>query len=198
MIGYIKGKVIGSDSGIVILENNGIGYEIVCSGALFAKLVTDGAGEAYTYLQVREDGLTLFGFVSVAEKNMFLKLVTVSGVGPKMGIAILSQLNLNEVAIAIATSDLKRLSAVKGLGKKAAERIVLELREKVGAAELAGSANASANEPLVSATDGEEDAVVGLMSLGYTRAESVKAVKRARENGAATMEEMIMTALKSM
>jgi len=114
MIGYIKGKVIGSDSGVVILENNGIGYEIVCSGALFAKLVTDGAGEAYTYLQVREDGLTLFGFVSVAEKNMFLKLVTVSGVGPKMGIAILSQLNLNEVAIAIATSDLKRLSAVNG------------------------------------------------------------------------------------
>lgn len=84
MIGYIKGKVIHSEAGVILLENNGVGYELVCSGAAFARLVTDGAGEAYTYLQVKEDGLTLFGFVSMEEKNMFLKLTTVSGVGPKM------------------------------------------------------------------------------------------------------------------
>ena len=137
MIGYIKGKVIHSEAGVILLENNGVGYELVCSGAAFARLVTDGAGEAYTYLQVREDGLTLFGFVSMEEKNMFLKLTTVSGVGPKMGIAILSQMNINEIAVAIATSDVKGLCAVKGLGKKTAERIILELREKMGAAELA-------------------------------------------------------------
>ena len=132
MIGYIKGKVIHSEAGVILLENNGVGYELVCSGAAFARLVTDGAGEAYTYLQVREDGLTLFGFVSMEEKNMFLKLTTVSGVGPKMGIAILSQMNINEIAVAIATSDVKGLCAVKGLGKKTAERIILELRERWG------------------------------------------------------------------
>ena len=131
MIGYIKGRVLHSDSGVVLLEVNGVGYELVCSGAAFAKLVTDGQGEAYTYLQVREDGVSLFGFVSPEEKNMFLKLISVSGVGPKAGISILSSMNLGEIALAIATSDVKALSAAKGLGKKTAERIILELREKV-------------------------------------------------------------------
>ena len=157
MIGYIKGKVIHSEAGVILLENNGVGYELVCSGAAFARLVTDGAGEAYTYLQVREDGLTLFGFVSMEEKNMFLKLTTVSGVGPKMGIAILSQMNINEIAVAIATSDVKGLCAVKGLGKKTAERIILELREKMGAAELAPQKG----QPVIPAADGEDDAIVG-------------------------------------
>lgn len=198
MIGYLKGKVIYSDAGIVILENNGVGYEIVCSGAAFAKLVTDGEGEVFTYLQVREDGLSLFGFVSIEEKNMFLKLITVSGVGPKMGITILSQMNINEIAVAIATSDVKLLSTVKGLGKKTADRIILELREKMGAAELTPTTKGAKVESVLPSQDGEEDAIVGLMSLGYTRAESSKAVKRAMEGGAKSLEEIIMTALKTM
>ena len=200
MIGYLKGKVLYSEEGAVLLEVNGVGYELVCSGALFAKLVTDGEGEAYTCLQVREAGVSLFGFVSPEEKRMFLKLVSVSGVGPKMGIAVLSAMNINDLAVAIATSDLKMLSSVKGLGKKTAERIVLELREKVSAAELTapakgkGAAQASAEK----LTDKEEDAVVGLMSLGYTRAESSRAVKAAMERGADTLEEIVMAALRSM
>ena len=196
MIGYLKGKVIYSEEGVILLEVNGVGYELVCSGALFAKLVTDGQGEAYTYLQVRDDGVTLFGFVSVEEKK------SVSGVGPKMGIAILSGMNISEIAVAIATSDVKGLSAVKGLGKKTAERIILELREKVTAAEMMGSVKGGAKAPAAPVpeklSDREEDAIVGLMSLGYTRAESVKAVKGAIERGAETMEEIIMTALKNM
>lgn len=199
MIGYIKGKVIYSDAGTVLLENGGIGYEILCSGALFAKLVTDKQGEAYTNMQVREDGISLFGFVSTEEKNMFLKLITVSGVGPKMGIGILSAMNINDIAVAIATSDVKMLSSVKGLGKKTAERIILELREKVTAGELksseGGKISAQAVEKM---SDKEEDAIVGLMSLGYTRAESAKAVKGAVEKGAESLEDIIMTALKSM
>ncbi|HIZ09598.1 MAG TPA: Holliday junction branch migration protein RuvA [Candidatus Borkfalkia avicola] len=200
MIGYLKGKVLYSEEGAVLLEVNGVGYELVCSGALFAKLVTDGEGEAYTYLQVREDGVTLFGFVSPEEKRMFLKLVSVSGVGPKMGIAVLSAMNINDLAVAIATSDLKMLSSVKGLGKKTAERIVLELREKVSAAELTAPAKGkgAAQAPAEKLTDKEEDAVVGLMSLGYTRAESSRAVKAAMEKGAETLEEIVMAALRSM
>ena len=200
MIGYLKGKVLYSEEGSVLLEVNGVGYELVCSGALFAKLVTDGEGEAYTYLQVREDGVTLFGFVSPEEKRMFLKLVSVSGVGPKMGIAVLSAMNINDLAVAIATSDLKMLSSVKGLGKKTAERIVLELREKVSAAELTAPAKGkgAAQAPAEELTDKEEDAGVGLMSLGYTRAESSRAVKAAMERGADTLEEIVMAALRSM
>ncbi len=199
MIGYIQGKVIHSDEGVVLLENNGIGYEIVCSGALYAKLLTDGQGEAYTYLQVRDDGLTLFGFASLEEKKMFLQLVSVSGVGAKMGIAVLSAMNVGDIAVAIASSDVRRLTSVKGLGKKTAERIVLELREKVSAqpAERDRAAGKAAEAP-PRVSDREEDAVVGLMSLGYTRAESVRAVRAAVDGGADSIEEIIMTALRSM
>ena len=185
MIGFIQGKVIHSDEGVVLLENNGIGYEIVCSGALYAKLLTDGQGEAYTYLQVRDDGLTLFGFASLEEKKMFLHLVSVSGVGGKIGIDVLSAMNVVDFAVAIDSSEV--------------ERIVLELREKVSAqpAERDRAAGKAAEAP-PRVSDREEDAVVGLMSLGYTRAESVRAVRAAVDGGADSIEEIIMTALRSM
>ncbi len=198
MLGYIKGKVLHSSDGTVLLENNGIGYEVLCSGAAYAKLISDGQGEVYTCLQVRDDGISLFGFVSLEEKNMFLKLISVSGVGPKMGITILSSMNINDIAVAIANSDVKKLTAAKGLGKKTAERIILELREKVSAESLPEKGAAAPEQPAEKISDKEEDAVVGLMSLGYTRAESVRAVKRAEEAGAESMEEIIMTALRTM
>ena len=198
MLGYIKGKVLYSSDGTVLLENNGIGYEVLCSGAAYAKLISDGQGEVYTYLQVREDGVSLFGFVSLEEKNMFLKLISVSGVGPKMGITVLSSMNINDIAVAIANSDVKKLTAAKGLGKKTAERIILELREKVSAEGLSEKGAAAPEQPAEKISDKEDDAVVGLMSLGYTRAESVRAVKRAEESGAESMEEIIMTALRTM
>ena len=198
MLGYIKGKVLHSSDGTVLLENNGIGYEVLCSGAAYAKLISDGQGEVYTCLQVRDDGISLFGFVSLEEKNMFLQLISVSGVGPKMGITILSYMNINDIAVAIANSDVKKLTAAKGLGKKTAERIILELREKVSAESLPEKGAAAPEQPAEKISDKEEDAVVGLMSLGYTRAESVRAVKRAEEAGAESMEEIIMTALRTM
>lgn len=199
MIGYLKGKVLYSEEGAVLLEVNGVGYELVCSGALFAKLVTDGEGEAYTYLQVREDGVSLFGFVSPEEKRMFLKLVSVSGVGPKMGIAVLSAMNINDLAVAIATSDLKMLSSVRGLGKKTAERIVLELHGKISADELLGGDGTEARITAAAPKAQEdEDAVAALMNLGFTRQESTRAVERAKAAGAVTVEEVIAAALRGM
>ena len=195
MIGYIRGRVLRCEGGTALVETGGVGFELVCSGALFSKLAGAAEGEAYTYLQVREDGMSLFGFVSVEEKNMFMKLVSVSGVGPKMGIAVLSSMSVGDLAVAIASSDVKMLSAVKGLGKKTAERIVLELREKVEAAPAPQGLPAA---PAESVSGSEEDAVVGLMSLGYTRAESVKAVKAAAARGASGVEEIILSALQNM
>ena len=197
MIGYLKGNVLSCAEGTVLLEVNGVGYELACSGAAFAKLATDGKGEVYTWLQVRDDGVSLFGFVSPEEKNMFLKLISVSGVGPRMGIAVLSGMNLSELAVAIASSDVKGLCAVKGLGKKTAERIVLELREKVESAPVPPAKGGAAPAPAAAAGE-EEDAVVGLMSLGYTRAESTRAVRAAAERGAKGVEEIILSALKKM
>ena len=96
MIGYLKGNVLKFNDGVVLLEVNGIGYEVTCSSSAYELLVNAGRGEIYTYLNVREDGFYLYGFISLEEKSMFLKLISVSGVGPKMGITILSAMPLKD------------------------------------------------------------------------------------------------------
>lgn len=196
MIGYLKGKVLSFTDGVVLLENNGIGYEIFCSAAAFKMLTENKAGEIYTYLAVREDDISLFGFISQEEKNMFLKLISVSGVGPKMGITILSGLTPDELAVKIATNDVKGLSAVKGLGKKTAERIILELREKVGKVDLSKE-KVLKEEKVVLSTD-DEDAIIALMSLGFTKAECVSAIKDAKAQGASTIEQLISFAIRNI
>lgn len=198
MIGYIKGNILHYTDGTVLIENNGIGYEVTCSNSAYVKLVNDGKGEIFTYMAVREDGVYLYGFSSVEEKNMFLKLITVSGVGPKMGITVLSNMDISSLAVAIATSDVKTLSKVKGLGKKTAERIILELREKVSCLDLPEkptSKTVKVEEPKVKVDD---DAVIALMSLGLGRQECIRLLTKATEAGLTTIEEQIAFAIKNI
>ena len=196
MIGFVKGKILSLKPDVALIETAfGVGFEILISGAVYSSLEGKKEGEVYTYMQVREDGTSLFGFSSLEEKEMFLKLISVSGVGPKMGIGVLSSMSAADIATAIATGDVKRLSAVKGLGKKTAERIILELREKVS---LFEKVEVSSGTPVVTVSSGDEDAVVALMTLGFTRTESVNAIARARSEGASTIEDMIRLALKGM
>lgn len=200
MIAYLRGKVLTTTAETAILDVNGVGYEVYCSGGAFRKLTVGQTAELHTYLQVKEDGMTLFGFESVREKEMFLKLISVPNVGPKMGIAVFGALSVDDFAQAIATADVKRLSAVKGLGKKTAEKIVLDLHGKISAAEIL-SANGddlsgAAAVPVSKLTAADEEAVSALMGLGFTRAESTQAVKKARDMGAVTVEEVIMKALQ--
>ena len=198
MIGYLKGKLLYSTADAAVIEVNGVGYEVYCSASAFSKMTVGSVCEVYTYLQISEqNGATLYGFCSVEEKNMFLKLISVSGVGPKMGIAVLSSMDSSALAAAIATQDVKRLSSVKGLGKKTAERIILELREKVGALPQASSSQGGI-APVVLPDEGDEDAIVALQTLGFTRAESARAVAAAKSKGAKGIEEIIMQALKTM
>lgn len=196
MIAFIKGKVIDEFEGGVVLENNGIGYEILCSAALLAKLSAEKEGGVFTYLQVKEDGLSLFGFDNKEEKRMFLKLISVSGIGPKMAMGILSEMRVNELATAIAMNDVKGLSRIKGLGKKTAERIILELRESVSAENAAIAAEESFAAPVFTSED--EDAIIALMGLGFSGIQSRNAVKTAKEQGAETIQDVISFALKSM
>ena len=196
MIGFVKGKILSLKPDTALIETaSGVGFEILISGAAYSSLEGKKEGEVYTYLQVREDGVSLFGFSSLEEKEMFLKLISVSGVGPKMGIGVLSSMSAADIATSIATGDVKRLSAVKGLGKKTAERIILELREKVS---LFEKAEVSSGVPAVTVSSGDEDAVVALMTLGFTRSESANAIARARKEGASTIEDLIRFALKGM
>ena len=200
MIAYIRGKVLTTTEETMIIDVNGLGYEVFCSAGAFKKAAVGEYIELHTYLQVKEDGMTLFGFESVREKEMFLKLISVPNVGPKMGIAVFGALSVDEFATAIATADVKRLSTVKGLGKKTAEKIVLDLHGKISAAEILSangddlSAVPATTTAKLSAAD--EEAVSALMGLGFTRTESVNAVKKARDLGAVSVEEVIMKALQ--
>lgn len=196
MIGYISGEVKSALNGVVLLVNNGIGYEITCSASSFDKLLKDGRGELYTYMAVREDGISLYGFISPEEKKMFLQLISVSGVGPKMGITVLSGLSLSDLALKIATNDVKGLSKVKGLGKKTAERIILELREKIGAVDTETGEVVTAVE--IDKQEENQDAVIALMSLGFTKIECVKALEGAKQSGAKTIQDFITYALKNI
>ncbi len=199
MIAYLRGKVLTTTTETAIIDVGGVGYEVYCTGGAFRKLIVGQVGELHTYLQVKEDGITLFGFADPKEKDLFLKLITVSGVGPKLGISILASMSAEEFARAIATADVKGLSKVKGLGKKTAEKIVLELHGKISAAEVldaSGETVGAEPTPTVKATPEEEEAISALMGLGFTRAESVQAVKKAKDFGARTVEEMIMKALQ--
>ena len=203
MIAFLRGRVLTTTAETVILDVNGVGYEAFCTGSVFRKITVGAVAELYTYLQVKEDGITLFGFDTPKEKELFLKLISVSGVGPKLGISILAALSADDFAYAVATADVKRLSAVKGLGKKTAEKIVLELHGKISAAEVLGasgddfSPTAAMAEMPAKLSAMEEEGESALMGLGFTRAESAQAVKKARDSGAKSVEEIIMKALQS-
>ena len=200
MIGYLKGKVKYLDPGFVLLEVNGVGYEVVCSGAAFSRLsglASDEDGEVSTYMRVSEDGVMLFGFADLREKALFLKLTSVQGVGAKMAMGILSSMRPSEVSETVATADSKRLSAVKGVGKKTAERIILELHGKISADELLGREDAAGRASSVPKGE-DDDAVSALMRMGFGKQESARAVERARAAGAVTAEEIIALALRGM
>ncbi|MBE7090456.1 MAG: Holliday junction branch migration protein RuvA [Clostridiales bacterium] len=193
MIGFLEGKVMYAENGTVLLFTNGVGYEVSCSGAAFASLVNNEVGSVFTYLQVREDGLSLFGFISPEEKDLFLKLVTVSGVGPKLAITILTYLDADDLASAIAAGDLRKLCTVKGLGKKTAERIVLDLQEQLTSVAFPTAAKKDLKKKETSA---DMDTLLTLTALGFTAQESKEALSAAKEAGMKTPEQLLAFALK--
>jgi Holliday junction DNA helicase RuvA len=197
MIGYLRGKILELTPEQVLLEVGGVGYEVDITSSAFSALAGKTEGELYTYLQVREDDVSLYGFSTKQEKSMFLQLITVSGVGPKMGIGVFASMNVEQLVSAIARQDVKTLSKVKGLGKKTAERIILELREKVGALPQKQE-GLPVDAVIMPADDGDEDAIIALMNMGFKRDESARAVQKAKQQGAKTVEDIIYLALKSV
>lgn len=199
MIAYLKGRIlsVSESDNTVIIENNGIGYEVLCSSSAYCKLSQSQEGSVYTYLAVKDDGISLYGFDNFAEKQMFLKLITVSGVGPKMAMTVLSGMSLNDIAFSIASSDVSALSGIKGLGKKTAERIIVELREAMAKMPTTPAAGVKTKQPQIRLSEEGENAVMALLSLGYTKQEATIAVKQATDGGAERLEEIITSALKN-
>lgn len=158
MIAYLKGMVAGTDAGSLVLDVGGVGYQLLMSSKALGALPSSGSpAMVWVHLHVKDDGITLYGFKDLAEKTMFVRLVGVSGIGPKMGIAALSTYSASELSQLIAEGDVTALSRVPGIGKKTAQRAVLELQgilrqdEQITAsAPAAGSALADASTALQS------------------------------------------------
>jgi Holliday junction DNA helicase RuvA len=178
MIAHLRGKLLAKHPNQVVVETGGVGYEVNISVPTFSELPSAGSEVAlHIHTHVREDVIALYGFLTPAEKQLFEKLMTVSGIGAKLAITILSGMAADELAGAIRGNDLARLTRIPGIGKKTAERMVLELRDKLPPA--TGAATPTA--PAMSAM--EEDVLSALMNLGYQRPMAEKALASAVKNG---------------
>ena len=191
MYAYISGKLIETGTNYVIIETNGIGYEIYTNTSALSKLDKDKA-KLYTYFVVKEDEQSLYGFLTPQEKDMFIKLISISGVGPKVAMSVLTTMTASKIAAAIISSDVNAFQPVSGVGKKTAERIILELREKVSSDSILDSIKDGS-----SASSPELEAVNALVSLGYARSEALKAITSVK-NLADTTEDLILLALKRL
>lgn len=176
MYNYITGKIVGKTASGIVVENNGIGYEIGVSGNTLFDVDTGEVAKIYTYLYVREDEMSLYGFSREEEKKLFLRLIDISGIGPKMAMQILGGYDLRTLIVAIASGDVKTLCKIKGLGKKTAELIVLNLRDATAEdiASFDGAGNTIAGDDVA-------DAVFALESLGISKTDAVRAVSEAQK-----------------
>lgn len=203
MFYYISGKLAKLDVGMAVIDAGGVGYRFTVSQSTYAQIHknSDGAQNVtlYSYMAVREDGIELFGFATEEELESFKMLITVSGVGPKAAISILSLLSPHKLAIAICTDDKKTISKASGIGPKTAARIVLELKDKLKKNTVLDEGEADDSE-LVSAfdtSDKKSDALSALCVLGYTRSEA-EAVLRKINTADLEVDDIIKEALKKL
>jgi Holliday junction DNA helicase RuvA len=178
MIAHLRGKLLTKHPNQLVVETAGVGYEVNISVPSFSELPANGSEVAlHIYTHVREDLIALYGFLRPAEKQLFEKLITVSGIGPKLAITILSGMAADELAGAIRGNDLARLTKIPGIGKKTAERMVLELRDKLPETAGTFAAPAPPMNPL------EEDVLSALVNLGYQRAAAERVLASVVKNG---------------
>ena len=201
MIGYIKGFIeyIGTDK--IILENNGIGYQIFTSQTTIQSVSMEAEVKMYTYLHVREDELSLFGFLTKEELDAFQLLLAVNGVGPKAALAVLSALTIQELTYAVMAGDYKAITKANGVGTKGANRIIMELKDKLKIEDVlevglhsddSGLGNPSGKTDSVSYT------VLALVSLGYSESEALRAVKQVEGVSDMDSEVLLKAALKKL
>ena len=201
MYAYIKGGITAIEEESLIIENNGIGYRVtVPASILDGELGIGDSVKVYTYFSVREDAMQLFGFLSKDDLEMFRKLLGVSGVGPKAGVAILSALGADTLRFAILSDDAATISKAPGIGRKTAQKIILELKDKVDLMD-AFELKAAHTEERKNGSDQESpqsEAVLALTALGYPNAPALKAVRAASAQGFSDVEELLKAALKEL
>jgi Holliday junction DNA helicase RuvA len=194
MYAYLEGKFTMKNAAQVYVDINGVGYELNISLNTYAHIQNLDKGKLYTYLQIKEDGHTLYGFFDKEEKEIFIQLISVSGVGASTARMMLSHLKPAEVSKAIVQNNVKLLESVKGIGKKTAERLVLELRDKVTKAVIDLTIPVTAGNRL------QQDALNALVSLGISRPQAESAIQKINhtEPDINNLEELIKKALKAI
>ncbi len=194
MFYYIKGIIQEISEDYVVIESNNIGYQVFVSSQTLFKVKMYSEETIYIYTSIREDEWKFFGFLDKKERDMFLLLITVDSVGPKIALQILSGLHYDEVALNIARNDYKNLSRIKGIGKKTAEKIIVVLKDKVSDTVT----DESTNIPIIDETNNDlKDAIAALVSLGYDYQKAKIAVAKANEE-ATNLNDLVRIALKKM
>ena len=205
MIAHLSGTLLAKQPTSAIVDVGGVGYEVVIPLSTFYELGENGTQvQLRIYTHVREDALQLFGFKTARERELFLQLISVNGVGPSLAIKLLSGMNADEIIASIRTNNLVRLVAIPGVGRKTAERLVVDLRDKIAALsspalEEEFVAKAVAAGELASTDSMRDDAMSALANLGYQRAAAEKAVKNAiGEGGDLSVEVILRRSLRSL
>jgi len=195
MIGFLSGEITLVDPTLIMIEAGGIGYEVKISLNTYSKLKDSRAGKVYTYLHIKEDAHTLYGFYNTEEKSLFVKLISISGVGPSTAILMLSSMGVDDIQEAIAKEDVTTIKGVKGIGSKTAERIVLELKDKIrkeyGQKEIEVIPDRF--------KEIREEALIALVTLGIQKSMAEKNINKILKNADkdVTLEEVIKLALKT-
>ena len=199
MISYIKGILEDMSPGMVVVDNHGIGYQMMVPmrGESFPKIGQEI--KIYTHMHVREDDVSLFGFLSKEEKEAFELLIGVNGIGPKVGLSVLSTLSVYELKMAVITEDVKTISKTPGLGPKGAKKLILELKDKLSFEELEeDGVGAEIFDTSADSSDSVMITIEGLVSLGYSKSEAAIAVNKVEDAKDLTPEELLKKALKNI
>ena len=198
MIDFIEGTVESKAPGELVISAGGVGFLLMCSNATLAEAPAKGEKwRCHTVLNVREDAMELFGFATRQERAMFKRLCQVTGVGAKTALGVLSALPLRDLSVAIVTGDVAALSRAPGIGKKTAQRIVLELKDKVEQQDISAASAAGAAASAAMVGDAQREAQAALQALGYTSAEAARAINLVRDQ-ADTVDQLIMLALRQI
>ncbi len=204
MIGYVCGELVSVDDKSIIVDNHGIGYEMLVSGSVLDRLPGIGNEvKIYTYMYVREDILQLFGFLSKDDLEVFKLLITVSGIGPKGALGILSVMTADDIRFAVLADDAKTIAKAPGIGAKTASKLILELKDKLKIKDVIENALDRGEEKALKETEGGDkkmvsEAVEALSALGYSPADAMRAVRAVDKDTYSTVEELLKLSLKHM
>lgn len=199
MIAYIKGELTDIDSKYIFVEAYGVGYEIMVPDSLVNRLPAIGKPvKIYTYQNIREDADELYGFISKDDLNVFKMLITVNGIGPKAALGIISAITPDELRLAILADDVKAIQKAPGIGAKTAQKLILELKDKLKLEDVIDSFGNTSSANIVSGTAPRDEAVEALVSLGYSSSEAIKAVREVEITEDMTSEIILKLALKKL